>query len=473
MGADFTPTIPDSNLNPDKGSYTGQGKLKFYCQKVLPLVYDDSLSYYETICKVVQKLNELAEKYNEVDDLINNLEADLTVEVTRILNEWYQNGKLEDIIGTALDNIQGDVDDLSDDIDDINSSISDISDSITSLTAGVGAAAAMAEDAAEAALKHSMNGKYCLLLGNSYGYGTGADGHGWIEYFQNLTGCLGETIALRGGDFCSPGNNNTLPEEYRGKTYIQAMNYAAANNVHLNTSQLRNLYEYVIVGGCYNDREQSGVQEAVTAFVNRARELFPNAKIWIIPLYPGRRINAVNVYNVGVKWVNGATAAGAATSSNTFNWFFGRSDLWHTDDVHLNALGYAQCAKYMAALIDGWDGLTETEDAPNATLATGMITHGFRCFRKGDRVSIGGAIEMPSDQPVAGRVTLATLDASVLPSTIKFFAVYCYKAGNSALNTLATAAISASTGALTLEATNADIQAGAYVYFAIDYSIIV
>ena len=62
MGADFTPTIPDSNLNPDKGSYTGQGKLKFYCQKVLPLVYDDSLSYYETICKVVQGYTEEADE---------------------------------------------------------------------------------------------------------------------------------------------------------------------------------------------------------------------------------------------------------------------------------------------------------------------------------------------------------------------------------------------------------------------------
>ena len=31
------------------------------CKKILPLVYDDSLSYYETICKFVQKLNEVIE----------------------------------------------------------------------------------------------------------------------------------------------------------------------------------------------------------------------------------------------------------------------------------------------------------------------------------------------------------------------------------------------------------------------------
>lgn len=37
-------------------------KLRFYCQKVLPLVYDDSLSYYEVLCKVVNKINELIDR---------------------------------------------------------------------------------------------------------------------------------------------------------------------------------------------------------------------------------------------------------------------------------------------------------------------------------------------------------------------------------------------------------------------------
>ena len=27
---------------------------RFWCQKVLPLVYDDSLSYYEVLCKIVK-----------------------------------------------------------------------------------------------------------------------------------------------------------------------------------------------------------------------------------------------------------------------------------------------------------------------------------------------------------------------------------------------------------------------------------
>lgn len=34
----------------------------FYCQKVLPAAFDDSLSYYEQICKLTEKVNEIINK---------------------------------------------------------------------------------------------------------------------------------------------------------------------------------------------------------------------------------------------------------------------------------------------------------------------------------------------------------------------------------------------------------------------------
>lgn len=37
---------------------------RFYCNKVLPLTYDDSLSYYEVLCKLTTKMNELIENIN-------------------------------------------------------------------------------------------------------------------------------------------------------------------------------------------------------------------------------------------------------------------------------------------------------------------------------------------------------------------------------------------------------------------------
>ncbi|MBR2553444.1 MAG: hypothetical protein IKE94_01170 [Aeriscardovia sp.] len=48
----------------------GIQRFRYWCQKVLPAVYDDSLSYYELLCKVIHKLNELIEKDNEQSEVI-------------------------------------------------------------------------------------------------------------------------------------------------------------------------------------------------------------------------------------------------------------------------------------------------------------------------------------------------------------------------------------------------------------------
>lgn len=49
----------------------GTGKFRFWCQKVLPLVYDDSLSYYEVLCKLTKFVNDLAERISDAFDEIN------------------------------------------------------------------------------------------------------------------------------------------------------------------------------------------------------------------------------------------------------------------------------------------------------------------------------------------------------------------------------------------------------------------
>lgn len=41
---------------------------QFYCQPILPLVYDESLSYYETLCKVVGQLNTTGDTVNQLNE---------------------------------------------------------------------------------------------------------------------------------------------------------------------------------------------------------------------------------------------------------------------------------------------------------------------------------------------------------------------------------------------------------------------
>ena len=59
---------------------------KFWCYKVLPLVYDDSLSYYEVLCKVVNYINKLIEQDKIFGDELTKLREDLAT-----VQEWIDN----------------------------------------------------------------------------------------------------------------------------------------------------------------------------------------------------------------------------------------------------------------------------------------------------------------------------------------------------------------------------------------------
>ena len=50
-------------------------KFRFWANKVLPLVYENSLSYYEVLCKVVDKLNEVITNDNEQNQAISDLSS--------------------------------------------------------------------------------------------------------------------------------------------------------------------------------------------------------------------------------------------------------------------------------------------------------------------------------------------------------------------------------------------------------------
>ena len=59
---------------------------RFWCQKVLPLVYDDSLSYYELLCKVVNYINNLINTNNQIIEYVDELKAEL-----QQVQEWIDN----------------------------------------------------------------------------------------------------------------------------------------------------------------------------------------------------------------------------------------------------------------------------------------------------------------------------------------------------------------------------------------------
>ena len=73
---------------------------KAWSHKVLPLVYDDSLSYYETLCKVVDYLNKVIESSSDVVEDWEELKAELAT-----INEWINNFDTKYLEKIISDNI--------------------------------------------------------------------------------------------------------------------------------------------------------------------------------------------------------------------------------------------------------------------------------------------------------------------------------------------------------------------------------
>lgn len=61
-------------------------KFRFWCFKVLPLVYDDELSYYEVICKCVEYINNLIENDKAISNDVEQLKQEM-----KQVQEWIDN----------------------------------------------------------------------------------------------------------------------------------------------------------------------------------------------------------------------------------------------------------------------------------------------------------------------------------------------------------------------------------------------
>jgi hypothetical protein len=93
------------NQKPNPGN--GITPFNFWCQTVIPLIYDDSLSYYETLCKIKVKINEIIASQNTIieafKELIEWIDSQLLLYVDNKLEEWLDDGTLENLIAQKLD----------------------------------------------------------------------------------------------------------------------------------------------------------------------------------------------------------------------------------------------------------------------------------------------------------------------------------------------------------------------------------
>ena len=107
-----------ANFTPNKSTLEQVAPFRHFCQKVLPLTYDDSLSYYELLCKVVNTLNKNIENNNLLNEDMGNLyvayeklegyvnfyfeNLDTQEMVDKKLDEMADSGQLNDVVAVSL-----------------------------------------------------------------------------------------------------------------------------------------------------------------------------------------------------------------------------------------------------------------------------------------------------------------------------------------------------------------------------------
>lgn len=60
---------------------------RYWCQKVLPLVYDESLSYYEILCKITDYINSMIDDDKSLVDDVEELKAEMA-EVQKWIDDF-------------------------------------------------------------------------------------------------------------------------------------------------------------------------------------------------------------------------------------------------------------------------------------------------------------------------------------------------------------------------------------------------
>lgn len=93
-------------------AYTKIKNFRFWCQKVLPTIYDDSLSYYEVLCKIRDLINDiitnmdsLAEAIEDLDNRLDAVEAKLNDLSQLIIDEVKRYIQSDEFVEQLIDEL--------------------------------------------------------------------------------------------------------------------------------------------------------------------------------------------------------------------------------------------------------------------------------------------------------------------------------------------------------------------------------
>ena len=216
----------------------------YFCAQILPLVYDDTLSYYECLCKVTAKLNEVIKQSNMTTEnmtalktYVDNYFNDLNVQqmVDTAINDLINNGEFAKIVVNEVTPLQT-----------------------------------------------NFKTDNFIFIGDSYAFYPD-ENTSWLAIFKNLAKLTSDQYY----NFC-----------VRGSGFTQSVKWVDILNQNLDkVKNKKTITKFVIVGGHNDYGKTTEITVEATKLLNIVRQNFPNAEIHLFAV--GNDLNYTK--RVGIK----------------------------------------------------------------------------------------------------------------------------------------------------------------------------
>lgn len=244
--------------------------------KVLPAVYDDSVSQYEMLCRLLSVVNNIIESTNSTGEQVEAL--------TQLVQQLIDGGFPSGLVDYIKDIVEAT---MADDVTAINATISALQKQVDSFDESIQAQVNALDDTVTNACFRNDG---IILLGDSYAQGVhsasaSTNGNNWQDLLISKLG-LTNVYKYKGGSAGfiarstnTSGSASTVPTN---TTYQDILHYAYE---YINSLGKVDEIKHIIIQGGVNDASQSdvsGVTAAALACINAMHSQFPNAKVHVV-----------------------------------------------------------------------------------------------------------------------------------------------------------------------------------------------
>lgn len=189
--------------------------------------------------------------------------------------------------------------------------------------------------------------EYIVVIGDSYAQGW--DGTqlvtGWAEKMcQYLGRTLNDNLFINAEGSCGFYATNTSGHNFQNLLELQAQNM---------TEEQKEKVTMVLVGGGHNDTYDgtiSNINQGISNFINKQKELFPNAKTLIAYIGSTLNVNTWKKNTIVLPTYKDCGKFGGGYVSNSENILYNKSWI-NSDKIHFNQNGYDFIGMQMANYI--------------------------------------------------------------------------------------------------------------------------